>query len=160
MSKQRPSYLWGTALGVIFLLSGATVAVGEERPLEVMPGSETDKELAEQLNVKAQNSYIAERSKPFVILYGFGPVTRKETCLDGADCSQRPVTAGNYLSATERAPWAIYMTYRGPIASQTQFHEKGALTGQNVIEAPMEAIRPGGLHVRGNSLGSSTQIIR
>ncbi|MEM7173519.1 MAG: hypothetical protein AAF530_25375 [Pseudomonadota bacterium] len=76
MSKQRPSYLWGTALGVIFLLSGATVAIGGERPLEVMPGSETDKELAEQLNVKAQNSYIAERSKPFVILYGFGPVTR------------------------------------------------------------------------------------
>jgi len=103
---------------------------------------------ARQHNVLAGNADVYDVAPGAVFMSGFGSVSRHSNCLAGADCSNRPVTTGNYLWAKQQAPWLVYTSYFGFVQTDTSLHDKGNLSALNVIEVPEHAIRPGGLHVR------------
>lgn len=115
---------------------------------------------ARSRNVLADEARVYDRAPAVVAITGFGRVSRNGTCLRGADCSRRPVTAGTYLLAKERAPWIVWQSHIGQIRANMPAHAKGSLTAFNVIEAPSDAIRPGGLHVRNFGVGALTTRIR
>lgn len=119
-----------------------------------------DQAEARRLNVQADNVEIVRMPRGSVSMFDGGFSIRTSNCLKGADCSRRPITAGNYLRIEGKAPWLINVGYIGMVKNRSRLHEKGDLTAMNVLEVPAGSIRPGGLHVRSFSLGGTQQTIR
>lgn len=119
-----------------------------------------DQARARAHNVLADNAEVVGHAPPVVVMTDFGSITRRTTCIAGADCSKRPVTTGNYFRATETAPWLIYQSYIGHVRTDTGLHEKGDATAFNTVEVPANGIRPGGLHIRSFGAGVLMQTIR
>lgn len=116
-----------------------------------------DQRQARRHNVLADNAEVHDVAPPTVFMMDFGSVSRRSACLAGADCSRRPVTAGNYLWAKKRAPWLVIQSYIGRISTDTRLHPKGDLTAFNVVETPAEALRPGGMRIHSFGAGASYQ---
>ena len=115
---------------------------------------------ARRLNVLADNVEIERGSPGAVTMLAGGAVHRRRPCLPGADCSRRPITAGNYLRIEGRAPWLVLMGYVGLVRTDARLHDKGDETSMNVIEVPAKSIRPGGLHIRAFGMGGVAQRLR
>lgn len=121
-----------------------------------------DQARARSLNVLADNVEIVRGGRPAVTMFDTGWVRRTTTCIAGADCSRRPVTAGNYLRVERgaMAPWLVISSYAGLVQTRTRMHEKGDITGMTVLDVDPKSIRPGGMHVRNFTMGGVSQTIR
>ncbi|SFJ27291.1 hypothetical protein [Albimonas pacifica] len=112
---------------------------------------------ARRRNVSAIEAEVVEVAPPGMVMASAGRISRGEACLAGADCSRPAVTAGNYLRATVRAPWIVYMFNLGSLERRGELHDAGELTAHNVIDVPQDAVRPGGLVVRSFGVGRLVQ---
>jgi hypothetical protein len=115
---------------------------------------------AQRRNVQAVHSNVVNIAPAGMVMTSIGRVSRGRGCLARADCNLPAVAAGNYLHATTRAPWIVYMLNIGTIERRGTIHDAGEMTAHNVIDIPARAIRPGGMIVRAFGAGRLVQDLR
>lgn len=112
---------------------------------------------ARRRNVEALETEVVDIAPAGMVMTSAGRVSRSRACLPGADCDRPAVAAGNYLHATTRAPWIVYMLNLGSIERRGEINPAGEITAHNVIDIPERAIRPGGITVRSFGIGRLVQ---